>query len=90
MDIKPLTNVLALSGQIRLADVKLFADQGYKTLINNRPDGEVPRQPRSETLGNRAAEFGISYHYIPITPGQITAANVTAMKEFWRMIPAKR
>lgn len=80
MDMKPLTDYLSVSGQIRLADLKVLAAQGFKTIINNRPDGEAPRQPKSDTLAQRAASLGLNYHFIPVVPGQMTSDNVEAFK----------
>ena len=77
MKIKPLHDSLLVSGQIKLADLKLIAADGITTIINNRPDGEAPRQPRSETLAKRAKELGLTYHYIPVISGGMTNANET-------------
>lgn len=80
MELKSLTKSLSVSGQIRLADVKSLANLGFKTIINNRPDGEAPRQPKSDTLAKRAASLGLNYHFIPVVPGQMTSDNVAAFK----------
>lgn len=80
MELKLLTKRLSVSGQIRLADLKVLADLGFKTIINNRPDGEVPRQPKSDTLAARAASLGLNYHFIPVVPGQMTLDNVAGFK----------
>jgi len=53
METKTLTDMLSVAEQIKLADLKALAQAGFKTVINNRPDGEAPRQPRSETLAKR-------------------------------------
>ena len=84
MDIKPLHESLSVSGQIRLGDLKVLAAAGFKTIINNRPDGEMPRQPRSETLAKRAKELGIKYHYIPVVSGGMTDRNVA---DFAKVLP---
>ncbi|MGJ8564608.1 MAG: TIGR01244 family sulfur transferase [Alphaproteobacteria bacterium] len=72
MDSKQLTPTLHVSQQLKLSDLKLAKEAGFYTIINNRPDGEVPRQPRSETLEKRAKELGLAYYYLPVTPGQFT------------------
>lgn len=77
METKSLTENLSVSGQIKLADLKDIRAAGFTTVINNRPDGEAPRQPRSETLAKRSKELGLTYHYIPVFPGKMSAANVS-------------
>jgi len=84
MDIKHLHESLSVSGQIRLADLKSIASSGFTTIINNRPDGEAPRQPRSDTLAKRAKELGLSYHYLPVVSGRLTDQNVAA---FAKLLP---
>ena len=49
MQTKALTDMLSVSEQIKLADLKTIKEAGFSTIINNRPDGEVPRQPKSDT-----------------------------------------
>ena len=77
MEAKSLTENLSVRGQIKLADLKDIKAAGFTTVINNRPDGEAPRQPLSETLAKRSKELGLTYHYIPVFPGKMSAANVS-------------
>ncbi len=77
MEAKSLTENLSVRGQIKLADLKDIKAAGFTTVINNRPDGEAPRQPRSETLAKRSKELGLTYHYIPVFPGNMSAANIS-------------
>ena len=53
-----------------------LAKLGFKTVINNRPDREVPFQPRSKTLAARAKKTGITYLYLPVISGGITQKDV--------------
>ena len=76
METNQLTERLSVSGQIKLADLKAIKAAGFDIIINNRPDGEAPRQPRSDTLAKRAAELGLTYFYIPVFPGKISPENV--------------
>ena len=84
MDIKHLHDNLSVSGQVKLGDLKNIATSGFKTIINNRPDGEAPRQPRSDTLTKRVKELGLSYHYLPVISGQLTDKNVA---DFAKLLP---
>jgi len=80
METKTLTDMLSVAEQIKLADLKALAQAGFKTVINNRPDGEAPRQPRSETLAKRASELGLDYRFIPVQPSGLTEDNLTDFK----------
>lgn len=80
METKYLTEALSVAEQIKLADLKGLAAAGFKTIINNRPDGEAPRQPRSDTLGKRAAELGLDYRYIPVKPSGFSESNLEDFK----------
>lgn len=87
METKKLTETLSVTEQIKLADLKVLAQAGFKTIINNRPDGEAPRQPRSETLAKRASELGLNYRYIPVQPAGLTEQNQTDFKDALSQAP---
>ena len=59
-------NRVSLASQIQLDDLALIKQKGFETIINNRPDNEVPNQPSDEEISVRAREQGLSYFYIPI------------------------
>ena len=69
-------NRVSLAPQIQLDDLALIKKKGFETIINNRPDNEVPNQPSDEEIGVRAREQGLSYFYIPILPSGISAENI--------------
>ena len=69
-------NRVSLASQIQLDDLALIKKKGFVTIINNRPDNEVPNQPSDEEISVRAREQGLSYFYIPILPSGISAENI--------------
>lgn len=71
MDLRQLTSNLAVSPQIAIEDVPLLAQSGFRTLINNRPDNEDGAVDHT-VMAQAAADAGMTYHYLPFTPGQIT------------------
>ena len=75
MNVSELDRV-SFSAQIRLNDLLLIKNQGFKTIINNRPDNEAPNQPSDNEISDRAKEQGLSYFYIPISPSGISAENI--------------
>ena len=40
----PLTDAIAVAGQLYRGDYADLARQGFRTIVNNRPDGEDPDQ----------------------------------------------
>ncbi len=49
-------------------------------IVNNRPDGEDPDQPRAADIEAAAEEAGIAYRFVPIQRG-IGPADVECMQE---------
>jgi len=81
LDLRYLTPDFAVSPQIRLEDVAVAARLGFRTLINNRPDGEVA-DDLSDAAMQAAAEFaGLDYVHLPYLPGQLTADLVAAFDD---------
>lgn len=62
-----LTDKLSVRPQMNAADIRDAAANGFAAIVNNRPDGEEPDQPSSETLAAAAQEAGLAYHHIPVT-----------------------
>lgn len=62
--------------QVGLADVDQLGREGYRTLIDLRPDGEVADQPSSSQVGAAAARAGLRFAYVPTPRGDIPGATV--------------
>lgn len=73
---KPLTPKLAVASQITPAEVARIAAEGYTAIINNRPDGEEPGQPRAAEVEAAARAAGLAYIHQPVVGTNITAADV--------------
>lgn len=76
MQANKLTESLSVAGQIAPDDVAAIAAAGFKTIINNRPDGEKPGQPASDAVRAAAEAAGLAYHINPLVPGGLTPAIV--------------
>jgi uncharacterized protein (TIGR01244 family) len=64
-----VTDQLSVSPQISLDDVDEAARQGFRLIINNRPDGEEPGQPPSRAFEAAATAAGLAYVHIPVAGG---------------------
>ena len=76
------------AGQIEPSDVAQIAKQGYKSIINNRPDGEErPDQPSNASIAAIAKEYGLEYAYLPVVSGAITSEQVVEMAKLLKAMP---
>lgn len=63
----------ATAPQVAAEDMQDIARQGYRTVINNRPDGEGgAEQPTSASLEQAAIQAGLTYIHQPVISGQLT------------------
>jgi uncharacterized protein (TIGR01244 family) len=78
MDIRPITPDYAVSPQIDLTDIAAIKAAGYTTIIDNRPDGEIP--PHQHTAAMKAAveAAGLTFVANPVIGGAMTIENVAA------------
>jgi uncharacterized protein (TIGR01244 family) len=74
--ITSLTDGFSVASQIAPDDIAEIAGAGFRTLINNRPDGEEPGQLSSATARGTAEGLGIAYHYLPFTAASLTTADI--------------
>jgi uncharacterized protein (TIGR01244 family) len=82
LHFKWLSDTVAAAGQIAPGDVAAIAAHGFKTVINNRPDGEGgPAQPSSEELRRATEAAGLKYVYLPVVSGQLTVEQVSDMAQ---------
>lgn len=76
-----VTDQLSVSPQILPADVQNAAEEGFKTIICNRPDGEEPGMPLSADIQAAAQSAGIEFIYLPFAgpPPADTIARQSAI-----------
>lgn len=78
-DFRPVTEDLSVAPQISVEDVQEAARQGFRTIINNRPDNEEPGQPSGHQIEAAAKAAGLEYFHVPVrgapTPEQVETTN---------------
>jgi sulfide:quinone oxidoreductase len=77
MKISKINNSTLVSDQLTPNDIDLLAKEGIKTIVCNRPDGEGSDQPNFNEIESIAKQKKIECHYLPITTGKISDANVS-------------
>jgi uncharacterized protein (TIGR01244 family) len=89
LHFKWLSDAVAAAGQIAPADVAAIAAHGFKTVVNNRPDGEGGAdQPTSAQIQQAAEAAGLQYVHLPVVSGQLTPGQVEQMAGVLQSAPA--
>jgi uncharacterized protein (TIGR01244 family) len=81
MEYRQITEDYSVSGQIQPEEVAAIKAAGFKSVICNRPDDEQPGQPSADTVKAAVEAAGLTFRYLPVISGQITAQNVEDQAE---------
>lgn len=81
MDIRALTPAYAVSPQVAPEDFAAIKAAGYVTVINNRPDAEIPAHLHTDPMRVAAEAAGLTYVVNPVIGGAITEGNVVAQRD---------
>ncbi len=68
--VKPIIRInghFAVTGALEAGDFAEIARLGFKAIISNLPDGEIPHLPQSAEAARLAAAAGLAYHHVPVT-----------------------
>ena len=87
MDIKLLTPVLSVAGQISTADLLAIANAGFKSIVCNRPDGEGADQAGFKEIEQAAQAAGLHTRYLPVETGQVTDEQGAAFGQLIDELP---
>lgn len=79
MSITTLTDQYSVSAALDEAGIAAAAQLGFKSLINNRFDGESPGQAPSEAVAAMAAAHGMTYYHIPVFSGPDPSDDIAAL-----------
>lgn len=85
MDITKVSDAFSVTAQISEDDLNHIAQHGFKTIVCNRPDKEGgDGQPDSAVLASLAKSLGLSFVYLPFSPGQLTQAETQQFIEIFK------
>jgi uncharacterized protein (TIGR01244 family) len=76
MDIRPITPDYAVSPQIQPEDLTAIKAAGYVTVIDNRPDAEIPPHLHAQAMQAAAEALGLTFVVNPVIGGMLTMENV--------------
>ncbi|MBZ4022483.1 TIGR01244 family protein [Rhodobacter sp. TJ_12] len=80
LDLRYLAPDFAVAPQIALEDLDEAARLGFRTVINNRPEDEVPESLRDAAFAAAAEAAGLRYLFLPYEPGLLTSALAEAFE----------
>lgn len=83
MDARVITPRYSVSPQISAEDLPAIAAAGYKMVICNRPDEEVPPSHQADTIRAAAEAAGLRFEALPLTHQTMTPENVAAQRGFY-------
>lgn len=82
------TPLFGTLGQIDSSHLAEIVQLGYKSVINNRPDGEGgPDQPSNASIQAEAERLGLNYAFLPVVPGAFTPDQVVEMAHLLKTMP---
>ncbi len=82
-----VANKLAIMPQPSIDEVEDLAQQGYRAIINNRPDREQDGQPTAAEIRAEAKRHGMHYEHMPVTLEAITREDVFAFRQSFTLAP---
>ena len=83
------TNQFGMMGQINPSHLIEIVEQGYKSIINNRPDFEDgPDQPTNAQIRVHAEALGLNYAFLPVIPGAFTLDQIVEMARLLKTMPS--
>lgn len=87
MSIRQIDDTYAVAPQIDLDHLPELAAMGFKSVISNRPDGELPDQPSAADIRKAAKAAGLEFRHIPVVPGQINANHTAEFRKAMKEMP---
>lgn len=67
MSISKISDDYAIAPQILPEEVPAIAEQGFVSVICNRPDGEEPGQPTVAEIAAACDAAGLKFHHVPVS-----------------------
>jgi len=85
---RKLDDRISAYGQVTEADIAEAARLGFRTIINNRPDGEEPFQLSAARAEEVARAHGLAYVFIPVNAQTLGPQAVESMARALAQQPA--
>jgi len=87
MSLKAIDTQISVSPQIRPEDLADIAQQGFRSVVCNRPDGEGADQPTFEEIEAAAEKLGLQARYLPIVAGKVRDEDADVFEDMMNELP---
>lgn len=81
MEPRQITPRYFVSAQINAEDLAAAAEQGFTTVICNRPNAEVPESHQSDAIRDAALAAGLEFQVLELTHQTMTPENIARQRE---------
>ncbi|MBR9925144.1 MAG: TIGR01244 family phosphatase [Gammaproteobacteria bacterium] len=87
MQTQSLEKGVAITSQLTVEELEQVKAQGFKTVICNCKPGESAEFSEEDAYRFKAAELGLHWVHIPVTPGEYSQADVAAFAQALQQLP---
>ncbi|MGP5308603.1 TIGR01244 family sulfur transferase [Vreelandella alkaliphila] len=87
MQTQSLEKGVAITSQLTAEELEHVKAQGFKTVICNCKPGESAEFSGEDAYRFKAAELGLHWVHIPVTPGEYSQADVAAFAKALQQLP---
>ncbi len=87
MSIHFLNETLSVSKQITPEEIENIKQQGFQSIICNRPDNEEPLQPDFHLIEAEAQKHGLHTHHFPVMSSQINENHAVEFQKLLETMP---
>lgn len=84
---KSLTNKVSVTGQMTSEKFSQLMQQGFKSVVVNRPDEEEGNNIKVSELREIAERQHVSVIYQPVTSGKITQTDIQEFAKYYNELP---
>jgi uncharacterized protein (TIGR01244 family) len=86
--VQRLSPDLCVAPQLGPEAMAWAAEQGFRSVINNRPDFEAgPDQPTNAVIEAAAVAAGLDYSFLPVAPGYQSPEEIARFAELLATMP---
>ncbi|OZT72561.1 TIGR01244 family sulfur transferase [Vreelandella boliviensis] len=87
MQTQPLETDVEITSALTVDELEQVKAKGFKTVICNCKPGESAEFPGEEVYRLKAADIGLQWVHIPVTPGDYSQADITAFAVALQQLP---
>ena len=84
---RALTSTVSVTGQMTTSKFQQLIQQGFKSVIVNRPDQETGNSVTVSQLRSIAEKSQVSVIYQPVMNGQLSQANIEEFARYYNELP---